>query len=239
MVVSRAQPIAPIAGRSGTSPIGTFSSNTGATASTQSSYAVGAFTSGLNILGSTTTYELQNTDYQGLILFDTSSAVTVTLNYALGENFTATILNIGSGQITLTPIAPPPDSVSPLWLVNGATSLTLASGAGCIVAFAERQWYAYVGATFIPVVPVTFSPVTNEWLTGYNALTGAFAASQPAFSNVSGTLSAAQLPANVPVVSFGSGAPSGSSTEGYIYFNTATGPYTGYVYHSGAWQQFS
>ena len=183
------------AGRGGVSPIGTVSPNSGSRANTNSAYAPGAFTSGVNVQGAATAYTLDNTDYQGLILFTTSSAVTVTLNYALGQNFTATILNIGSGGITLIPIAPPPDSVSPLYLVDGATSLTLRSGAGCVVAYASRQWYAYVGATFIPVVPATFNPVTSEWLRGYNAASGAFSASQPAFSDVSGALSTSQLPA--------------------------------------------
>lgn len=51
-------------------------------------------------------------------------------------------------------------------------------------------------------------------------------------------LTTANLPANTAVISFGAGVPSGSSTTGYIYFNTSTTPYTGYVYNSG-WQQFS
>jgi hypothetical protein len=167
----------PIAGRTPVpSPIGTTSPNTGAAANTQSSYSPGAFTSGVNVQGTATAYTLQLTDYQGLILFNTASAVTVTLNYACGGNFTATILNIGAGAITLTPIAPPPESVSPLYLVNGASSLTLASKAGCIVAFAQRQWYAYVGTTFIPTLPMTFTPIAGEFLTGYNATTGLFSA---------------------------------------------------------------
>lgn len=184
----------PIPSRQGVSPIGTASPNTGAAANTNSAYAVGAFTSGVNVQGSATAYTLQNTDYGGLVLFDTASPVAVTLNFALGTNFTATILNVGSGAITLTPIAPPPESVSPLWTVNGAASLALPSGAGCVVAFAQRQWYAYVGATFIPVVPATFVPLTNEWLTGYSSLTGSFSASQPALANLAGLLSTSQLP---------------------------------------------
>jgi hypothetical protein len=218
----------PIAGRGGVSPIGTVSPNTGASANTNSAYAAGGFASGVNYQGTETSYTLQNTDYQGLVLFNTASAVAVTLNYGLGENFTATILNVSTGAITLTPIAPPPDSVSPLYLVNGATSLALPSGAGCVVAFAARQWYAYVGATFIPVVPVTFNPVTNEWLTGYNATTGAFSASQPAFSNISGNLAESQLPTAgltqvVTLAKLTSGGSNGSAsfTNGILTAYTA------------------
>ena len=187
-------PPPPIAGRGGSSPIGTTSPNSGSMANTNSAYAPGAFTSGVNVQGSATAYTIQNTDYQGLVLFNTSSALTVTLHYALGENFATTILNIGSGKITLLPDIPPADSGSTLYTVNGSSSLTLPSGAGCIVAFAQRLWYAYVGATFIPVVPATFTPITNEWLRGYSAVTGIFSASQPDFTNITGNLTTSQLP---------------------------------------------
>jgi hypothetical protein len=171
----------------------------------------------VNVQSGAVAYTIQSTDFQGLILFNTASPVAVTLHYAVGTNFTATILNIGSGAITLTPDKPPTDSGSALYTVNGATSLTLPSGAGCIVAFAQRLWYAYVGATFIPVVPATFNPATNEWLTGYNAGTGSFSASQPAFSNVSGQLSTAQLPAagisaTVALAKLTGGGANGSAT---------------------------
>jgi hypothetical protein len=185
------EPAVTIAGRGGTSPIGTSSPNTGASANTNSAYAAGGFASGVNVQGTTTSYVIQNTDYQGLVLFTTSSAVAVTLHYALGENFTTTILNTGTGAITLTPDIPPADSGTTLYTVNGATSLTLASGAGCVVAFAQRLWYAYVGATFIPVVPATFTPVTGEYLTGYNSTTGAFSGSSPA--GISATVALAKL----------------------------------------------
>jgi len=45
--------------------------------------------------------------------------------------------------------------------------------------------------------------------------------------------------ANVPAVSFGTGVPSGASTEGYLFFDTTGSPYQGYVFHGGSWQQFS
>jgi hypothetical protein len=44
--------------------------------------------------------------------------------------------------------------------------------------------------------------------------------------------------ANAPVVSFGTGAPAGTATEGDLYFDTTGSPYHGYVWH-GAWQIFS
>lgn len=182
-------PSLPSGGRSGTSPIGTSSPNSGSTGNTNSAYAPNAFTSGVNVQGAATAYTVQNTDYQGLIIFDTASAVAVALNSTLGENFTTTILNTSTGAITLTPIVPA--GGSGLYTVNGSTSLTIPSGAGCIVAFAARLWYAYVGATFIPVVPATIAPVTGEYLTGYNAATGIFSISTPA--GISATVALAKL----------------------------------------------
>jgi hypothetical protein len=128
-----------IPGRGGTSPIGTSSPNSGGAANTNSSYAVGAFTSGVNEQATAVTYSVQNTDYGGYIVFQTSSAITITLNQAVGTNFTTTILNIGSGAITLTPNGG--------LLVNGSSSLTLASGQGVQVFFANRAWKAYAGTT--------------------------------------------------------------------------------------------
>jgi hypothetical protein len=45
--------------------------------------------------------------------------------------------------------------------------------------------------------------------------------------------------AAAPTVSFGIGAPGGTSNEGYLYFDTTGSPYHGYVWHSGAWHIFS
>lgn len=219
-----------IPSRSGTSQIGTSSPNSSAAGNTNSSYGGGAFTSGIGFQAATT-YQLNNTDYGGVVLFNTSSAVTVTLNSAVADNFTCNVTNIGTGGITLVPTGG--------YTVNGAASLSLGSGQGATVFFANRQWIAYVGTQVIQVVPITFGAVANEWLTSYSAVTGLFTAAQPAFTNISGNLAATQLPADVPVVSFGSGAPSGSSTEGYVYFDTSASPYQGYVFHTGSWQKFS
>ena len=174
-----------IPSRSGTSAIGTSSPNSGATAATNSSYAVGAFTSGVNEQSSVS-YTVQNTDYGGYIVFSTSSAITVTLNQAVGTNFTTTIVNIGTGAITLSPNGG--------LTVNGASSLTLASGQGVQVFFANRAWQAYAGTTIVQVVPTNTPAVSHEWLASYNSTTGAFTQTQPTFSDVSGNLSTSQLP---------------------------------------------
>lgn len=98
---------------------------------------------------------------------------------------------------------------------------------------------AYSDISGTPQLPNTIADVSHEFLTSYTASSGNFTQAQPAFTDISGTLATGQLPAAVPVVSFGAGAPSGSSIEGFIYFNTSATPYNGYVYHGGAWQQFS
>jgi hypothetical protein len=172
--------------RSGVSPIGTTSPNSGATAATNSTYGVGAFTSGISEQSSAS-YTLQNTDYQGIIIFDSGATVNVTLNSNVTSNFQATILNLGSGSIAL--------ATSDGSAINGGpSSLTLASGQGVQVFFANRAWLAYAGTTVIQIVPQSIGPVVHEWLNSYNATTGLFTESHPSFADISGNLAEAQLP---------------------------------------------
>lgn len=184
---NNAPPESPVPSRAGTSPIGTTSPNTGATAATNSTYAQGAFASGINTQASTS-YTVQNTDYQGIVLFNTASAVAVTLNGAVNTNFTCIILNLGSGAITLTP--------NSSYTVNGASSLALGSGQGVQVFFAARAWLAYAGTTVLQVVPANTPAVNHQWLNSYNATTGAFTQTQPAYSDLTGlpTLAASAGP---------------------------------------------
>ncbi len=133
-----------IPSQSGVSPIGTSSPNSGTAANTNSTYADGAFTSGI-AEQTGTTYTVQNTDYQGIVIFNTSSPITVTLNQAVKTNFSCTILNLGTGAITLSPNGG--------LTVNGNASLALGSTQGCQVFFANRAWLAYAGNTVLPGVP--------------------------------------------------------------------------------------
>ena len=78
----------------------------------------------------------------------------------------------------------------------GAASMTLATGYLTMIVFDGTNFWA---AT-LPVVPVAFVAVANQFLTAYNATTGQFSAAQPAFSNISGVATNAQLPAgSVPL----------------------------------------
>lgn len=176
--LSVSQP-APTPVREGVSPIGTASENSGATAATNSTYGVGAFTSGISEQASAS-YTLQNTDYQGIIVFDSGTPVNVTLNSNVTPNFQATILNLDSGAIALATS----DGSS---INNGPSSLTLAPGQGVQVFFANRAWLAYAGTTVIQIVPQSIGPVAHEWLNSYNAATGLFTESQPNYSDLTGT----------------------------------------------------
>lgn len=165
-----------IPSRSGTSPIGTTSPNTGSTAATNSSYATGAFSSGVNTQAGTS-YMVNNTDYGGIIIFNTASAIAITLNSAVQANFLCTILNLGTGAITLTPST---------GTVNGAGSLALGSGQGVQVFFARPNWLAYAGTTVIQVVPHTQAPVADQFLASYDASTGLFTISTVAYAGLTG-----------------------------------------------------
>lgn len=58
------------------------------------------------------------------------------------------------------------------------------------------QTIRYDGTAWQPVAIAKSKPdAANQWIDSYNAASGSFTASQPAFTNVSGTLSSAQLPA--------------------------------------------
>jgi hypothetical protein len=156
------------ADRSGTSPIGTSSPNSGASANTNTTYGIGAFTTGIEAVSGTSA-TLQNSNYDGIVSFTASGAIAVTLNSSVGNNFKCAIANLGSGTITLTPTLG--------YMVNGASSVTFPTGIGCTVYFANRQWTAFAQATTNPVTPQTLTPVAGEYLTGYNAITGLFSVS--------------------------------------------------------------
>ena len=198
-----------IAGRPGTSPIGTYSPNTGSVGNTNSTYAPAAFTSGI-AEPTVASYTLQNTDYQGIVFFDTASPIAVTLNSAVNTNFTCAILNNGSGIMTLTPTLG--------YLVNGAADLVLAAGQGAIVFFASREWKAFIGTTVIQVVPATFAAVLHEWLNSYDAVTGLFTATQPDFTDISGNLATSQLPTAGLSVTITTAALTPGGTQGSMEF---------------------
>lgn len=168
-----------IQGRGGTSPIGTTSANSSADAATGTSYAQGAYTTGVNDLGAATAYSIQDFDNGGIVQFNSPTAATATLNSAVLTNFQCMVNNTGAGAITLTPTS---------GLVNGATSITLQSGANAVIGFDGQNW---ASASFTGQLPTTISPVAGEYLTGYDASTGVF--SRNSVPGISVTITTAKL----------------------------------------------
>lgn len=110
-------------------------------------------------------------------------------------------------------------------LTGGKTAYTalVASGpiSGRSLIFNGAQWqpaqvqYGNVNGT--PVIPANEPTVTNQWIDSYDASTGLFTRSQPAFSSISGQISIAQLPAagfsgTVPLAKITVGGADGSLT---------------------------
>jgi hypothetical protein len=171
-----------VSNRAGMSAIGTSSPNSSGTANTNSTYGIGAFTTGINVV-SGTSYTLQNTDYDGIISFNAASAITLTLNSEVQENFKCSVVNLAAGALTLSPTSGA--------LVNGASSLTLGTNVGCEVFYANGAWTAFAQSTFSPLLPQSIGPVAGEFINSYNSATGFFTLSTPA--GLSATLSLAKL----------------------------------------------
>lgn len=127
-------------------------------------------------------YTTQSSDAGALITFNDASAIAVTLNFTVGAPWFTTISNQGAGTVTLTPSQ---------GLVNGVATFAILTGQTVEVFFDGVNFDAInLGG----VLPQTIAAVTSKWLTSYTASTGVFTSAQPAFSNISGTATAAQLP---------------------------------------------
>lgn len=133
-----------------------------------------------------TSYATQSGDDGVLILFSDASAIAVSLTTQTPpwSSFISNQGALGAGTVTLTPA---------VGTINGAGTLTIPPSYWALVAFDGSNWWA---AT-LPIVPVTFVAVAHEFLTAYNAATGAFTAAQPAYSDLTGT---PQLPNTIAPV---------------------------------------
>jgi len=220
------------------------SATAGVTTNTTSTITIEDILAGLGTVNDqtgNTSYTTQTGDAGALLVLNDASPVAVSLNSVVTTPFALFITNAGAGLVTLTPTS---------GLINGGASIALTKGQLIWCVFGGTNWLT--SAVFAP--PQDTPAVTHEFITAFAASSGVFIQAQPAFTDISGSATAAQvpalsaltgaitagqLPADVPVVSFGTGAPSGSSTEGYLYFDMTLAVYVGYVYHSGAWNQFS
>jgi hypothetical protein len=125
-------------------------------------------------------YETQQSDNGAKIIVGDSSAVAVGLNAKMLAPWFAIIDNDSGAVATLTP-----DVGALLFGPN-----TIQPGGFGAIFFDGTNFYC--GAT--GVMPRNTPAVTHQWLNSYNAATGAFGQTQPAFADISGNLTTGQLP---------------------------------------------
>jgi hypothetical protein len=169
---------------SSSSSSSTTSSTTSTTSSGTSSTIVESYFTGFGTVNDqtgNTSYTVQASDSGALVVFDDASAVAVTLNSLISPPWMSFITNFGAGVVTLTPSS---------GTINGDTSLALSQHESVLAVFDGTNWET----TDLMVLAQTIAAVSHEWLNSYDAMTGSFTQSQPAFTDISGTVAASQLP---------------------------------------------
>jgi|SRR5208282_2360494 hypothetical protein len=133
-----------------------------------------------------TSYTILSSDRSKLVTLKNASAVAVTLPQA-GASFpagwVATFSNQGAGTVTITPTTS---------TINGASTVVLLTGQSVDIISDGTNYFGCVGTTSFPVT----SPVTHEFATGMNS-SGVLSLAQPAFTDISGVITQAQLPASI------------------------------------------
>src|ERR1700744_2600690 len=131
------------------------------------------------------------------LLYYASSGTTVT-PLTLGSN-----LSITSGVLNASSSGPPAWSASPAGtntnaLIVGTGGSLTTSGSGSINATllggVALSGLCQTGGTGCPQLPVTKAATAHQWLNSYTSSTGIFTATQPAFTDISGQATLAQLP---------------------------------------------
>lgn len=91
-----------------------------------------------------TSYTIGGTDLCRTLVFNQTGVGTVTLPYVTvmgGYNFWTKIFQAGSGNLVITPSAPPLGGTAPT--INGSTSLSLATTKSATIYFGtDGNWYA-------------------------------------------------------------------------------------------------
>lgn len=141
----------------------------------------------LNNQSGNTAYTTQQADYGSFILLNDASPIAVSLSVTaslpgITLPWFTTIINSGSGTATLTPVS---------GTINGGSSFAVAGGNVVTVVFDGTNFWLEPAVA----LPLNTPAVAHQWLSAYNAATGAFTQTQPAFADISGTLAAGQLPA--------------------------------------------
>ena len=108
-----------------------------------------------------TAYTVVSTDNGILLILNDASPVAVTLDSTLVRPYLLFITNFGAGAATLTPSS---------GLINGSASLVMAQHETLMAVFDGTNWLT----SDLLVLAQTFVAVTHEFLTAYDAATGAF-----------------------------------------------------------------
>jgi hypothetical protein len=174
-----------------TSTSGTASSTTNVTSSSETVVIPGASsTAGIvNDQTGSTSYTTQQSDNGAFILFNDASPIAVTLGIGpvIQTPWYCQIINYGAGTVTVTP---PAGSTISYPGALAASSMPIASGSGAAIAYGGTNFDAILFvSSFVP--PVNLPSVAGEYVTAYNASTGAFTLSTPA--GISATIATAKL----------------------------------------------
>lgn len=138
-----------------------------------------------------TAYTTTQADYGAIILFSDASPIALTLSSGgsspgIQLPFYCFVINEGVGLVTATPTS---GTISyPNNLAAG--SMPIPEFFGAFITYDGTDFWALL----FPVPPQNTPAVTHEWLNSYNSTTGVFGQSQPAFTDISGTVAPSQLP---------------------------------------------
>jgi len=159
-----------------------------------------------------TSYTTQTADNGALVIFNDASPVAVTLNATVSTPWMAFITNFGAGVVTLTPSS---------GTINAGASLSMAQHETSIVVFDGSNWWT----SDLLILAQTIASVSHEWLNSYDASTGLFTQTQPAFTDISGTAAPSQLPA-ATTSSLGAVEPDGTTISVSGGVISATGSFS-------------
>ena len=132
-----------------------------------------------------TTYTVVAGDQGKLVTFTNAGTIAVTLPQATGSfpaGWFADLRNKGATDVTITPTTS---------TINAAATFVLHGGQDCTVVSDGTNWQVTVGR-----VVVAKSAVGSQWLNSVGA-DGVFTSTQPAFTDITGAITGAQLPATI------------------------------------------
>lgn len=164
----------------------------------------------INNQAGATSYITQPGDNGILLVLNDASPVAVTLTTNAAP-FYLIITNFGAGAATLTPST---------GTINGGASLSLLQNQTVLASCDSTNWLT----TAFVTSPLNTPTVAHEWLNSYNAATGAFTQTQPAFTDLSGVATPSQLPV-ATTAALGAVKPDGTTItiSGGVITSTSTG----------------